>query len=129
MTELTIFTDGASKGNPGPASIGVSICEAGEEVENISKAIGIATNNIAEYTALLEGLKRAVEMQAKIVHVNADSELMIKQLKGEYKVKNPEIKVIFNQIQTLKAELETVSFTHVRREYNKRADALANLAL
>ena len=68
-------------------------------------------------------------MDASIVHVNADSELMIKQLKGEYKVKNPEIKIIYNQIQTLKAQLEKISFTHVRREYNTRADQLANLAL
>lgn len=129
MTELTIYTDGASRGNPGPASIGVSICEGGEEVETISEAIGIATNNIAEYTALLEGLKRAIEMQAKIVHVNADSELMIKQMKGEYKVKNPDIKVIFNQIKSLVSQIGKVSFTHVRREYNQRADALANFAL
>lgn len=129
MSELTIYTDGASKGNPGPASIGVSICTSGEEVATISEAIGIATNNIAEYTALLEGLKRAIEMQAKIVHVNADSELMIKQMKGEYKVKNPDIKIIFNQIKSLVSQIEKVSFTHVRREYNQRADALANLAL
>jgi len=129
VTELTIYTDGASRGNPGPASIGVSICEAGEEIETISRAIGIATNNIAEYTALLEGLEKAVDMQAKVVHFKADSELMIKQLKGEYKVKNPDIKIIFNKIKNLVSQISKVSFTHVRREYNQRADTLANLAL
>lgn len=126
---LTIYTDGASKGNPGRASIGVSLLEDNEEIATVSKAIGIATNNIAEYTALLEGLKKAISLGYHNIQVMADSELMIKQLNKEYKVKNPDIKVIYDQIQTLIKDLKTIKFTHVRREKNVRADELANLAL
>jgi ribonuclease HI len=126
---LVVYSDGASRGNPGLSSIGVSICEGNSEIAKISVAIGIATNNIAEYTALLEGLKKAKELSASVIEVRADSELMIKQLRGEYKVKNPEIKIIFNQIQELLKNFSRVSFTHIRRELNKRADYLANLAL
>lgn len=127
--ELTIYTDGASKGNPGPASIGASLCHSGKEVANISQAIGYATNNIAEYTALLEALKKAKEMNVKVIHVKADSELMIKQLTGLYRVKNPDIKIIFIEIDKLRTSFEEITFTHVPREENKRADQLANLAL
>lgn len=126
---LTIYTDGASKGNPGPASIGVSLIENAREIATVSKAIGIATNNIAEYTALLEGLKKAINLGYNHIQVMADSELMIKQLNKEYKVKNPEIKIIYEQIQKLLSNFKTIEFTHVRREKNVRADELANLAL
>lgn len=126
---LTIFTDGASKGNPGKASIGASLTIAGQEVAQVSKAIGIATNNIAEYTALLEALKLAQELGYKNLEIKADSELMIKQLNGEYKVKNPDIKVIYEQVISLKKSFARIKFTHVPREQNKRADKLANLAL
>lgn len=129
MSFAVMFTDGASKGNPGEASIGVSILEDGQEVAIISEPIGLATNNVAEYTALLEGLRKCNELGYTDVAVNADSELMIKQLKGEYRVKNPELKVIFLKLQELIRGFKSVSFTHVRREYNKRADQLANLAL
>ncbi len=126
---MTIYTDGASKGNPGPASIGVSLQENNKEIAVVSKAIGIATNNIAEYTALLEGLKKAQDLGYRSVQVMADSELMVKQMNREYKVKNPEIKQIFDQIQKLLTKFSSVKFTHVRREKNTRADELANLAL
>ncbi|MDA0772080.1 MAG: ribonuclease HI family protein [Cyanobacteria bacterium] len=129
MSIAVIYTDGASKGNPGESSIGVSILEGHQEVATISKAIGVATNNVAEYTALLEGLKKVKELGYRKVAVNADSELMIKQLKREYKVKNPDLKVIFLKLQDLIKDFDSVSFTHVRREFNTRADELANLAL
>lgn len=129
MNAAIIFTDGASKGNPGQASIGVSILEGDTEVATISEAIGLATNNIAEYTALLEGLRKVKELGYKEITVKADSELMIKQLKGEYKVKNPDIKVIYLQLQELIKAFDSISFNHVRREFNTRADQLANLAL
>ena len=101
----------------------------GKEVAQVSKSIGIATNNIAEYTALLEALKLAGQMGFTRIHVKADSELMIRQLNGIYKVKNPDIKVLFDQIVLLKMDFSTISFTHVPREQNKRADFLANKAL
>ncbi|MBT6842267.1 MAG: ribonuclease HI family protein [Candidatus Melainabacteria bacterium] len=129
MSIAVIYTDGACRGNPGESSIGVSILEGDQEVATISEAIGLATNNVAEYTALLEGLKKVKELGYRKVAVNADSELMIKQLKREYKVKNPDLKVIFLKLQDLIKHFDSVSFTHVRREFNTRADELANLAL
>ncbi len=126
---LEIYSDGASKGNPGRASIGAVLLLDGKEVAQVSKSIGIATNNIAEYTALLEALKLAGQMGFTRIHVKADSELMIRQLNGIYKVKNPDIKVLFDQIVLLKMDFSTISFTHVPREQNKRADFLANKAL
>ncbi len=126
---LEIYSDGASKGNPGRASIGAVLILEGKEVAQVSKSIGIATNNIAEYTALLEALKLAGQMGFTRIHVKADSELMIRQLNGIYKVKNPDIKVLFDQIVLLKMDFSTISFTHVPREQNKRADFLANKAL
>jgi len=126
---LEIYSDGASKGNPGRASIGAVLILDGKEVAQVSKSIGIATNNIAEYTALLEALKLAGQMGFTRIHVKADSELMIRQLNGIYKVKNPDIKVLFDQIVLLKMNFSTISFTHVPREQNKRADFLANMAL
>jgi len=126
---LEIYSDGASKGNPGRASIGAVLILDGKEVAQVSKSIGIATNNIAEYTALLEALKLAGQMGFTRIHVKADSELMIRQLNGIYKVKNPDIKVLFDQIVLLKMDFSTISFTHVPREQNKRADFLANKAL
>lgn len=126
---LEIFSDGASKGNPGRASIGAVLILEGKEIAHVSKSIGIATNNIAEYTALLEALKLAGQMGFTRIKVKADSELMIRQLNGIYKVKNPDIKVLFDQIVLLKMDFSDISFTHVPREKNKRADFLANLAL
>lgn len=126
---LTIYTDGASRGNPGPASIGVSLQVENKEIATVSKEIGTATNNIAEYTALLEGLKKASSLGYSHVTVKADSELMIKQVRGEYKVKNPDIKIIFDKVKNEVAKFQKIEFMHVRRELNTRADKLANLAL
>jgi ribonuclease HI len=126
---LLIYSDGASKGNPGKASIGAVFILDGEEIAQISKAIGTATNNIAEYTALLEALKLAGQMGFTHIEVRADSELMIRQLNGIYKVKNPDIAVLYQQIQILKMDFSSISFKHVRREQNTRADYLANQAL
>lgn len=107
----------------------MSLQEGNKEVSTVSKAIGIATNNIAEYTALIEGLKHAIELGYKEVLVKADSELMVKQLKREYKVKNPDIQVIYTQAQSLIKHFSSIQFQHIPREQNKRADQLANLAL
>ncbi len=130
VNKLQVFTDGASKGNPGKASIGVSVLDAGQEIESISKFIGTQTNNFAEYTALIEALKLLAEKYSgSEIEVFADSELMIKQLNGVYKVKNANIKPLYEAIRKLLPSFSAVSFTHVRREFNKRADELANLAL
>ncbi|MCB0309293.1 MAG: ribonuclease HI family protein [Bdellovibrionales bacterium] len=130
MKKYRIFVDGASRGNPGQASIGVSILNAdGEEIGSISKKIGKATNNVAEYSALVEALEWAKEQSLDSVEVLADSELMVKQIKKEYRVKDPTLKVKWER--ATKAILSFKSFTikHVPRAQNKRADELANLAL
>ncbi len=125
-----MFTDGACRGNPGESALGVVFYDANnEEIASISEAIGIATNNIAEYSALVYGLEYAVKKGFKQLAIKADSELMIKQLKGEYKVKNENIKPLHAKAKQLIAKLESVTYSHVRRELNKRADQLANQAL
>lgn len=103
--------------------------DGNKEISTVSKAIGIATNNIAEYTALIEGLKHALELGYSEVLIKADSELMVKQLKREYKVKNPDIQVIYTQAQGLIERFSSIQFQHIPREQNKRADQLANMAL
>jgi ribonuclease HI len=128
---LIMNSDGASRGNPGPASIGVVLTKAdGSIVDTIARYIGRTTNNIAEYEAMRAGLERAKELGALAVHVRADSELAIRQLGGLYKVKNEQLKPLFDEVKRL-AELfpQGVSFEHVRRELNQKADALANEAL
>lgn len=95
----------------------------------VSEAIGVATNNVAEYKALEAGLTKALELGYTKVEINADSELMIKQLKGEYKVKNQDLKVYFNSIKTMLGKFASFTLKHVPRNENKRADQLANLAL
>ncbi len=126
----TLFVDGASRGNPGNASIGcVLIDEAGEEVFTISKTIGIRTNNQAEYSALIEGLIKAFESDIQTITVKADSELMVRQMTGQYKVKNPDLKQLWAKAQEISKEFSSFSIEHVRREGNSRADELANLAL
>ena len=123
-------SDGASRSNPGPASIGVVFYnEQQEEIASLSEAIGIASNNVAEYTALVCGLEYALKQGYTELVVKADSELMIKQLKGEYKVKNEALKKLYLEAKSLASQFKSLSYIHVPRELNKRADKLANLAL
>lgn len=127
--KLKIFSDGASRGNPGEAGCGFAIFSSEEELlKEGSLYIGHATNNVAEYRAVLEAAKFAAGLNADEIHFYLDSELIVKQMKGEYKVKNETLAQI--RIQLLKS-LEGVNFTfnHVRREYNKLADKLANKAI
>lgn len=128
---LTIRTDGGSRGNPGPSGIGVVIenADTQEVVETHAKFLGKMTNNQAEYKAVILGLERAVALGAKQVEVVADSELLIKQARGEYRVKNPELAVRFAELKAFERMLPRVSYRHVRREFNKAADALANEAM
>lgn len=126
---LEIYTDGACSGNPGAASIGVVIYENGEKIKEISKAIGDATNNIAEYTALIYALQEALILKADQLNVFTDSELMHRQVTGQYKVKNPNIQLLFDQVQHLLKGFEKVSINHILREKNKEADRLATNAI
>lgn len=128
--ELDIYTDGGSRGNPGPAGIGVVLYNSdGLAVEKVSEFIGEATNNQAEYNALIVGLQEAQNFKAKSVHCYLDSELVVKQLKGQYKVKNKNMKPLFTIVQGLIKNFESVKFSHVPREKNKEADRLVNEAL
>ncbi len=128
---LIIRTDGGSRGNPGPAGIGVVIenADTNEVIETHAKFLGKTTNNQAEYKAVILGLERAVALGAKQVEVVADSELLIKQARGEYRVKNPDLQIRFAELKAFERQLPRVAYRHVRREYNKAADALANEAM
>ena len=126
MTEaLEIFVDGACSGNPGEAGIGVVIHCKGKTIKKISRAIGEATNNIAEYSALIFALQEALGLKAKTVRVFTDSELLYRQVTGAYRVKNEKLKFLYEQVQQLIRMFDHVGFNHVYREKNKEADKLA----
>jgi ribonuclease HI len=129
--KLTIQTDGGARGNPGPAGIGVVISdEHGKVLEEHSEYLGVTTNNQAEYKAAILGLKRAVALGATSVELVADSELLVKQAKGEYKVKNPDIGKRFLELKNFEIKLGGhVRYRHVRREHNTHADKLSNDAM
>ena len=123
-------TDGGARGNPGPAGIGVVLEDpAGEVVAEIAKGIGHATNNVAEYRALIEGLELAAREGVKDLDVFSDSLLMVEQMKGRYKVKNPGLQPLHARARGLASTFDCVRFQAVRRELNKAADALANQAM
>jgi len=126
MKVLDIYIDGASKGNPGPASVGVVICCNGEVVKNISDYIGEATNNVAEYKALIYALEEALILNAEVLRIRTDSELLFKQINGKYKVKNENLKVLFDRAKHLISAFKKFSIVHIRRNLNKGADKLAN---
>lgn len=127
MKRVTIYTDGASRGNPGDAGIGiVFVDENGNTIKEISDYIGQTTNNIAEYKAMVRALNEALEMNCDEINVISDSELMVKQIKGEYHVKNEGIKRFYKEVLELFKQFKSYSITHVRREQNRRADELAN---
>lgn len=131
MLKLIIHTDGGARGNPGPAGIGVVIHDAttNELLEEHSRFLGMTTNNQAEYQAVILGLHRAVKLGASEVEIVTDSELLIKQANGLYKVKNPEIAKRFLEMKNLCTQIGRCRFRHVRREQNKRADFLSNVAM
>lgn len=135
MKKLIVHSDGGARGNPGPSAIGVVIeTEKNEILEEVSEYIGESTNNIAEYTAVLRGLqvlkaRFGKETQNLEIDWKLDSELVVKQLAGEYKVKNPGLRSIFLEIQDLRAHFPKLALSHVRREQNKEADRLVNEAL
>ncbi len=126
---LDIFTDGACSGNPGPAGIGVIIQENGKPIKTISRSIGSATNNIAEYAALIFGLQEALILQAESVRVSTDSELMFQQIRGRYKIKEPFLRVLFELCQPLIGGFKAFDIRYIPREKNKDADKLATQAI
>lgn len=133
---LTIFTDGGSRGNPGPAAYGFSITkEDGKEIAGVGKYIGTDTNNVAEYSAVVEALQWVINHRESLGEISGinffmDSELVCRQLNRQYKVKHPIMQGLFYRVQKHIEMLRLpVTFTHVRREKNKRADELVNIAL
>lgn len=129
MSTYRVHTDGGSRGNPGPAAIGAVIEADGKVVQTISATIGVTTNNQAEYQALHAALTWCRDNGATIVHVYADSELVVKQLRGEYKMKNKDLAPWYLKIQSLVNQIGRVTFTAIPREQNSAADALVNRAL
>jgi ribonuclease HI len=128
--KLIINTDGLSKGNPGTAAIGATIKdERGKMLATISKRIGITTNNVAEYKALIAALQQAKKMGGTQLEIRADSELMIRQLNGRYKIKSAGLKPLYIEATQLLMKFETVSLKHIPRELNAEADQLANDAV
>ena len=130
IKKAIVFTDGASRGNPGPAAIGAVIKdEHSRPITSISRPIGQTTNNQAEYQAIIAALERAISLGASQVDVRSDSELLVKQITGRYRVKAASIKPLYQQVKQLLSQLEGFTVTHIPREQNKEADNLANKAL
>ena len=126
----TLSTDGGARGNPGPAAYAYVLeAEDGTVLAAHGEAIGVATNNVAEYSALVAGLEKAAEIGVTHLEVVSDSELMVKQMRGEYRVKNEALRELSVRAARLARELESVSYRAVRREHNKLADQLVNEAL
>ena len=127
---MTAYIDGGSRGNPGPAGYGVHIVDAdGAVVAELHGALANTTNNVAEYNGLLAALAWAVDHGQTTLHVRSDSELLVKQLRGEYRVKHPGLQPLYQDARALIGRIGRVTFEHVRREFNRDADRLANLAM
>lgn len=128
--KLVVNVDGGARGNPGPAAIGAVVQDAGGEVlEERGERIGTATNNVAEYRALLLGIERARELGANEVELVGDSELIVRQVKGEYKVKDAALRELHGEVRRALRPFASWSIRHVRREHNAEADRLVNQVL
>jgi ribonuclease HI len=127
---VAVYSDGASRGNPGPAGAGAVVLDAqGRVIARLGKFLGRHTNNVAEYEGLLLGLRHALQLGAREVDVRADSELLIKQLAGAYRVKNEGLKPLFEEAQRLLKRFDKISLRHVPREANTLADEMSNRAI
>jgi ribonuclease HI len=125
-----LFTDGGARGNPGPAAYGFVLeSEDGTVLAAEGEAIGTATNNVAEYSGLIAGLQKAVELHVPQVEVVSDSELMVKQMRGEYRVKNEALRELYDEATALARRVGKVEYRHVKRAHNELADKLVNDAL
>lgn len=130
VNRVRLYSDGAARGNPGPAGAGAVLVEpSGQVVDRLGKFLGTQTNNYAEYMGLLLGLKRAQELGVREVEVFADSELMIRQLGGRYQVKSPSLRPLYEEALKLLNEFERVKLVHVPREMNRAADEMSNRAI
>ena len=127
--DATIHIDGGARGNPGPAAYAVVLTRPGQPPVEEAGTLGTATNNVAEYTALVNALHLATELGLKKLDIFSDSELLVKQMAGEYRVKHPDLQPLHREASDLRRGFEAVRITHVRREQNKRADAICNEAL
>jgi ribonuclease HI len=132
-SELVIYCDGGARGNPGPAAIGAVVLDPSTDpptrLATVSERIGVATNNVAEYQALVAALEAARKFPARRVRVRADSQLLVRQLEGRYRVKQQHLRPYYERARELLSEYEGVELTHVPREQNTEADALVNAAL
>ena len=127
---ITAYIDGGSRGNPGPAGYGVQIVsDDGSVLTELHGSLAHSTNNVAEYSGLLAALAWGVDRGLTSMHIRSDSELLVKQLRGEYRVKNPGLQPLYQDARALIARIGRVTFEHVRRELNKDADRLANFAM
>lgn len=129
MSRLTVNVDGGARGNPGPAAIGVVVRGGGEVIEEVGERIGDATNNVAEYKALLKGIELAAAHGASDLELLGDSELVVRQVEGRYKVKNAGMKELHEEVKRALREFDSWSIRHVRRAENAEADRLVNEAL
>ena len=130
INSVIINADGAARGNPGPAAIGVTIKDdKGNLIATISRRIGTATNNQAEYRAIIAGLEKAVKLGTRQVKVFSDSELVVRQLNGRYKIKNTSLRILYEDVVKLTGSLEKFSIHHIPRSRNTEVDHLANHAL
>jgi ribonuclease HI len=130
VDRVVVRCDGGARGNPGPAGIGVSITTPrGQRLEEIAEALGNATNNVAEYTAVLRGLEAARRLGARRVSVVSDSKLLVEQLNGNFRVRNPTLQRLHADVRAAAKAFEEVGYSHVPRERNRRADELVNLAI
>jgi ribonuclease HI len=126
----TLYADGAARGNPGPAAFGWVLDDPeGNPHEDGGETLGVATNNVAEYKGLIEGMRRALEIGVQDIEVRMDSELAVRQMTGIYKVRNAGLKPLFEEARVLSRRFRRFGIAHVRREFNARADACANRAL
>ena len=130
LRKAILYVDGAARGNPGPASIAAILKdEQGKPIASVSRCIGSTTNNQAEYKALIAALEKAASLDIREVEVRSDSELMVKQVTGTYRVKAAHLKPLFQQVMTLRGSFERFQIAHIPRQHNKEADRLANEAL
>jgi ribonuclease HI len=130
VNKVIICTDGAARGNPGPAAIGATLKDdKGNPIARISRRIGITTNNQAEYRAIIAALEKAIKLGARYVELYADSELVVKQLNGRYKVKKSALRQLYQEVIQLIGSLEGFTIAYIPREQNREADELANQAL
>jgi ribonuclease HI len=125
----TLYSDGGARGNPGPAAYGFVLMKDGALLDFDARYLGEATNNSAEYNGLIAGIKLAIKHKVEDITCYLDSELIVKQLNGEYRVKDKNLAVLYKEVVDMSSKFKTITFTHVAREFNAYADRLVNIVL